>query len=205
MKKLTLLLLVGLGMVLFASLEVSAQKIKLESGNFTALKGQTNLNIEYVYDNLSVGKKSEDEYIKGKVSDYNAKEPGKGDKWLTSWKNDRPRRYQPKFEELMDKYLSSKGIKVGAFANAKYTVIVKTTMIEPGWNVGVMRRPALINVTVSVVETANRANEIAKVTIEKSPGAGAWGYDFDTGLRIQEAYAKCGKELAKLMIKKGLK
>jgi uncharacterized lipoprotein YajG len=203
MKKFKWILLMGVSMFLFSSLNVNAQKIKV-TGDFTQLKGQTSLNVEYVYDNLKVGKKSEDEYTKGKVADYNKDEPGKGDTWLINWKNDRINHYQPKFEELMNKYLNEKGIKVGADPNAKYTVSVRTLMIEPGYNVGVMRMSASIDVDISFVETTDKSADIATVNMTKVPGADVWGYDFDVAQRISEAYAKCGKELAKVMLKKGL-
>ena len=203
MKKIKWILLMGVSMFLFSSLNVNAQKIKV-TGDFAQLKGQTSLNVEYVYDNLKVGKKTEDEYTKGKVADYNKDEPGKGDKWLINWANDRVDHYQPKFEELMNKYLSEKGIKVGADPMAKYTVILKTQMIEPGYNVGVMRMSASINVAISFVESANKSVDISLVTMTGVPGADVWGYDFDVAQRIGEAYAKCGKELAKTMLKKGL-
>jgi len=195
----------GISLFLFSSLKVNAQKVKLESGDFALLKGQTLVNIECIFDNLNVGKKTEDEYIKTKVAEYNKDEPGKGDKWLTNWKGDRSKRYAPKFEELMNEYLKEKGIKAGSALTAKYTVILKTTMIEPGFNVGIWREDANINVEILFVETANKSNVLAKVTMEKVPGRTYGGYDFDTGQRIEEAYAKCGKELAKLMLKKGLK
>ena len=67
--------------------------------------------------------------------------------------------------------------------------------IEPGFNVGVARKNAFINGEAIFVESANHENILAKVSIENSPGRDAFGYDFDTGLRIQEAYAKAGKEL----------
>lgn len=205
MKRMKWILLMGVSLFLFSSLKVDAQKVKLESGDFALLKGQAALNVDYVYDNLSVGKKTENEYIKDKVADYNKGEPGKGDRWLTSWKNDRQNRYHPKFENLMNEYLSEKGIKVGVNKNAKYTVILKTTMIEPGFNVGIWKEDASINVEILFVETANKTNVLAKITMEKVPGRTFSGNDYDTGQRIEEAYAKCGKELAKLMLKKGLK
>ena len=205
MKKFKWILLMGVSMFLFSSLKVNAQSIKLEKGDFTQLKGQTTLNVEYVYDNLIVGKKSEDDYIKEKVAEYNKDEPGKGDRWQINWKKDRTNRYEPKFEELMNKYLNENNIKVGADATAKYTVIIKTLVIEPGFNVGVMRRPASINVEISFVETSNKSVDIAKVTMIRVPGSDVFGYDFDVAQRISESYAKCGKELAKLIIKKGLK
>jgi len=203
MKKFKWILLMGVSMFLFSSVKVDAQKIKV-TGDFAQLKGQTSLNVEYVYDNLKVGKKTEEEYIKGKVADYNADEPGKGDTWLVNWKNDREDHFKPKFEELMNKYLGEKGIKVGDDPAAKYSVIVKTHMIEPGFNAGVMRVSASIDVDISFVETTNKSTDLANVSMLKVPGSDVWGYDFDVAQRISEAYAKCGKELAKVMLKKGL-
>ena len=87
-------------------------------------------------------------------------------------------------------------------ATAKYTVVVYTKMIEPGFNVGVARRPAFINVVVDIVETSNPSNSIAKFTIDKVPGGGAMGYDFDSGFRISEGYAKLGKALGSYIAKK---
>jgi hypothetical protein len=203
MKKFKWILLMGVSMFLFSSVKVDAQKIKV-TGDFAQLKGQTSLNVEYVYDNLKVGKKTEEEYIKGKVADYNADEPGKGDTWLVNWKNDREDHFKPKFEELMNKYLSEKGIKVGDDPTAKYSVIVKTLMIEPGFNAGVMRVSASIDVDISFVETNNKSTDLANVSMLKVPGSDVWGYDFDVAARIGESYAKCGKELAKVMLKKGL-
>lgn len=198
-------ILICFSLVFFLSANVKAQKVKLLSGDFSQLKGQTALNVDYIYDNLKVGKKAEDEYIKGKVADYNKDEPGKGDKWLTNWKNDRATRYQPKFEELMNEYLKEKGIKVAASKGAKYSVVLKTLMIEPGFNIGIMRQDANINVEISLVETGNPSVILAKVTMDNVPGRSYGGYDFDMGVRIEEAYAKCGKELGKLILKKGLK
>lgn len=205
MKKLTWVLSLAAVFMLLSFFKVNAQKVKLETGDFSQLKGQTVLNVEYTYDNLKVGKKDENVYIKEKVADYNKDEPGKGDKWLTNWKNDRSTRYQPKFEGLMNEYMVEKGIKVGADNKAKYTITVKTLMIEPGFNIGIMRQDAFINVEITLAETANPSGILAKVTMDNVPGRTFGGYDFDTGVRIEEAYAKCGKELAKLILKKAFK
>lgn len=121
---------------------------------------------------------------------------------MKAWYNDRPTRYQPKFEELLNSYLSEDGMSVKPGATeATYLIILKTNMIGPGFNVGVWRKPASINVEVSIVENNQIRNNIAKISITKIPGQDAMGYDFDSGLRISEAYAKCGKSLAKFIIK----
>ena len=59
-----------------------AQKIKLTEGDPAVLKDQKQLNVEFTYDHLSVGKDSEADYIRKKTAEYNNKEAGKGDTWL---------------------------------------------------------------------------------------------------------------------------
>jgi len=178
------------------------QKIKQLSGNLPPLKGEKTLNLQYDYEGLHVGEMQEGDYIKKKVTEYNSKEAGKGDKWKENWSNDRKTRYQPKFEELFNKYLEEIGMvaKEGA-TDARYTVIIKTVMIEPGFNVGVMRRPARIEVEMIIIETNKPEAKIAEYSVVNIPGSDVMGYDFDSGLRISEAYAKLGKEFAKYIIK----
>lgn len=179
-----------------------AQKIKLVSGNLTFLKGEKSINLQYNYDNVMVGDMEEANYIKKKVTEYNVKEPGKGDKWLENWKNDRKTRYEPKFEELFNKHLEEVNTKAKeGDAGAKYTLLIKTKMIEPGFNVGVVRRSAKIDVVVEISAAGSPENKLAELTVYDVPGADAMGFDYDSGERISEAYAKLGKALAKYIIK----
>lgn len=173
------------------SLDASAQRIRLESGDISALAGQKEVNTEFLYDGMSVGKfKTEAEYVAKKTEDYNKKEPGKGDNWAKSWVADREARFQPKFNEL---FASASGIASGNAPSAKYTMIVKTISTEPGFNIGITRGNANIYLDIVIVETANRNKEVAKLKVEKALGRTFGGYDFDTGLRIGEAYADAGK------------
>lgn len=187
-------LLVGL------SLSASAQSMRLKSGKLDFLKGQKNINIVYVYDNMGVGKGTEEEYVNEKVTKYNKDEPGKGDKWKAGWLSARTTKYQPMFEELLNKQLNEKGVQAGNFPNAPYTLILKTTFTEPGFNVGVMRMPAYTNSEAVFVKTGSTTEE-AVVSMLKAPGRDAMGYDFDAGARISEAYAKSGKSLGNFLIK----
>lgn len=178
-----------------------AQKIKVNSGSLDFLKGVEVINVEYDYENMGVGKyDKEADYVADKVSDYNAKEPGRGDTWKESWIGDREERYEPKFEELINQSLAKKNVSVGGHPDAEYTLILKTTFTEPGFNVGVARKNASINCEAVFVST-DSGEELATVTITNSPGRGGMGYDFDTGFRIQEAYAKAGKELGRFISK----
>jgi len=176
-------------------LQANGQKIKTVSGNPDILKSETTINIEFVYENVSVGKyKNEQDYITAKTEEYNKKEPGKGDSWAASWKRDKEARFEPKFEEL---FTITSGMTISD--RAKYTLIFKTISIEPGFNIGITRKNAEIDAEVWIVETANRDNKVCVLTISNVPGGTAFGYDFDTGLRISEAYANAGKKLAKYL------
>jgi hypothetical protein len=180
------------------SMTAYAQKYKLVQGSLKPLKGQASIVTEFTYDNMQIGKDgklSEADYIKRKKEEYNAKEAGRGEKWEAAWYADRKERFEPQFKELFERYAKMKPVA----SDAKYTLIFKTTKTEPGWNVAVMRQPARIDAEVWIVETADPSNLIAKIVITGAPGRDAAGYDFDTGYRIQEAYAKSGKEVGKLI------
>ena len=195
------------GAVFLGVASASAQDIKLQSGSLDFLKGEPALNLEYVYDGLSVGKVTEQAYVDEKVAEYNKKEAGKGDAWLASWKSDREKRFQPKFEELLNKQFTEKKITLNAGAHpaAKFTLVVKTTNLEPGWNAAIMRRPAAVNTEMDVYATNARHQPLAVIPSLQAPGQAARGYDDDVGYRLQEGYAKTGKELGKFLIKKALK
>ena len=186
---------------------LAAQDMKLNSGSLDFLKGQTMLNVEYVYDGLTVGKGTEQAYIEKKVAEFNSKEPGKGEKWLENWKADRTKRYQPKFEELLNKQFTERKVnfKAGQYPDAKYTLVLKTLNLEPGYNAFVSRAPAQISTEAKFVDTKDRSKELAVISILKAPGRDAMGYDFDPGYRLQEGYAKTGKELGVFLYKKALK
>jgi hypothetical protein len=170
-----------------------AQKIKLQEGDLSALKGQTTINIEFTYDNMRVGKfDKEADYIADRTATYNKKEAGKGDSWAKSWVNDREARFEPKFIELFEKYGSLTNKKA-----SKYTLIFHTKGTEPGYNIGISSKPSDIDGEIFIVETDNRSNVIAKISVDNAKGRNFFGYDFDTGLRIAEAYEAAGKYVAK--------
>ena len=90
-------------------LQADAQKVKNTSGDKDILKSEIEINIEFSYDSVSVGKyKSEQDYITAKTEEYNKKEAGKGDTWAASWKNDKESRFEPKFIELFKEHSGMK-------------------------------------------------------------------------------------------------
>lgn len=188
-------------LMLSSGLVLDAQKISIQKGSLGAVKGQKML-ATFDYSGMAVGKfDKEEDYIAKKMEDYNKDEAGKGDKWAASWKGDRERRYEPKFEELFNKYGEKPGVSAFRSAtDAKYEVNIHTIFTEPGFNVGVMRKPAYIDAIVTFKDRAS-GEEIAVLKVDNVPGMDAMGYDFDTGVRIEESYAKLGKALANFIAK----
>jgi hypothetical protein len=177
-------------------------KVALRSGSLAFLKNQGPVNVEYDYSDTSVGKFArEQDYVEKKVREYNQKEPGRGDRWRASWVGDRATRFQPKFESLLNTHVADKStnLKFGPFKEAKYTLLLKTTFTEPGWNIFISHHPALISADAIFFESQNRNNIVGVVTITKATGQDAMGFDSETGFRLQESYAKAGKELGKFI------
>lgn len=189
---------------LFFLFGANAQKIKQTGGKLAFLKGQTELSVSFVYsDDMKVGNGTEQQYIDKKMAKADEDEPGNGKKWLKAWKADRTEHFQPKFIELFNDVMQDKDIEISENNEAaKYLMVVKTVFIEPGFNVGVARKNAYINLEICFVENGNPDNVLAEFTITKSPGSMAFGTDFDTGMRIGEAYAKAAKSFSKYLLKK---
>lgn len=188
-------------MFLFISLSFYAQNITLTSGSLDPLKGEKVIKFEFTYEEMVVGKLTEQEYVDKKVADYNEKEAGKGDAWRENWIEDRTNRFEPKFLELFDKYMQEVGVASGD-EGANYVIVLNTEFTEPGFNVGVVRRNASINMSGKILHIES-GDQIASIKIKNASANSFSGMDFDSGFRIQESYAKAGREFAKFLIKKG--
>ena len=189
----------GLFLALVVTGTLQAQKIKVIEGSVDAFKSDNSVNFEFTYDSMKVGKyDKEEDYVAQKQGDYNLKEPHKGDTWAKNWVDDRHYRFEPKFEELFLKYSEKTKNK-----DAKYTLIFKTTFTEPGYYFSGLpgaHKVAEIRGEVWIVESTNKNNVIAKLSVTDAIGRTASGFaDFDTGSRIAEAYADAGKALGKYL------
>lgn len=179
------------GMLLVTAQSTWAQKFKVLEGDAKALKGISTMSVEYVYTPMGVGKfDDEADYLSKKVKEYNEKESGKGTKWKKSWIGDRTKRFEPSFEELFNKHAKTK-----IADNGQYKMVMHTTFTEPGYNVVVHRKNAMIDAIFTVTDASGAV--VAKIEMTRSPGRTFGGNDYDTGLRIEEAYAMAGKALAK--------
>lgn len=183
--------------ILAISTPVLAQEVNLNKGDLSILKGEKTINIEITYEKMSVGDFSKEaDYIKKKREEYNDKEKGSGEIWAAKWEEDKKQKFEPKFI-LGFTNLS----KMTVSKDAKYTLIFNTKALEPGYSVGVSKRNAGIDGTVTIVETANPTKKLIVLSVER-PGENMWrGAAFDAGSRIADAYYLSGQKVGKFIIK----
>lgn len=188
---------------LLATLTIYAQKPKTLEGKSKNLKGISTYNLEYDYTDVQIPKyDSEEEFLEDKMAKREEKEAGTGEKFKESWFADRENRYEPKFVESFDKRFEDGEIKVGKdMADAKHTIKIHTTKLYAGYNVGIVRRNAEIDAVLTIYETENPSNVLWSGKFSRVQGNGAMGFDYDSGYRISECYAKLAKEFAKMLKK----
>ena len=186
--------------LLFVSFLTHAQEVDVRSGDLAILKGETTINIEFTFNKMSVGDFSKEaDYIKKKIAENDAKDPPNGDYWASKWEEDKTTKYGPKF---ILGFTNLSGIAVDK--SAKYSMIVNTSALEPGYSVGVSKRNAGIDGTITIVETANRTKKLASLYFER-PGENMFrGAAFDAGSRIADAYYLTGQKTGKFF-KKNIK
>jgi hypothetical protein len=148
---------------------------------------------------MKVGKLTEEEYVSKKMGEYNKKRDGWGDEWKGSWVGDRSSKFEPKFLELFTKYIGDKDLSINN-SGSEYEMVINADFIEPGFNVGVARKNSSIDLTCRFIKKAD-GSEMAVVIVKDASANNFWGGDFDIGFRVQESFAKAGRELAKFIIK----
>jgi len=195
----------SLAFILLFSTIVYAQKMKVVKGDFGFIKSNQAINVEFDYSNMKLNKDNltNDQYVKERVADLESKAKGKGKTWQKTWVASRELIYAPKFLELMNRDLAEdKGMSFEeGLTDAQYTLIVETVWVYPGYNIGIMKKPAKLSTVLKFVETANRDNVLLEITSKHAPGNKFTG-TFSNEDRIGEGYAKTGKSLSKLIMKK---
>jgi len=181
-----------------------SQKAKVLEGDFKNLKGISEYNLVFDYTDVAIPKyKSEEEFLKDKMKKRDDKEPGTGQKFKDSWFADRENKYEPKFIESFNKRFDNEEVKVGRdLKSVEYTMRIHTTGLYAGYNVGISRKNAWINAVITVYKNDQPDKAILVVNYTKAEGGGAMGYDYDSGYRISECYAKLAKTFAKTILKK---
>lgn len=196
--------------------------VKFRSGikSLDYLKEVRNVNVVFDYSDMSVGEYDDErDYIADKVKEKNEKHPGEGDLWEEKWYGQREHFFEPAFLERLndftthekDLYFSKNN------ADAKYTVVIHTLFMEPGFNIGIVSKDAEIDAEIIFFESDDLGNPLSKFdayNIEGSNTSHGMYYShgtYGTGMttvgpgdlnsysvsgRLSDAYRRCGAELA---------
>lgn len=184
----------------------SAQKMKVEKGDFTFLKGQTEINVVFDYSNLKLMEDNltEEQYVENRVKDLNEKSKGNGEIWKKKWYGSRESNWEPKFLEVLNKVMNKSKSNISFLQErpqAQYTLIVEAVWIYPGWDVYMMKKPAKVTTRLRFVESSNHSNVLLEISSSEAPGD-QWGNNFSNETRIGEGFAKTGKSLGGMIAKK---
>lgn len=183
--------------ILLSSLTGFAQEVDITKGDLTILKGETSVNFEFTYEKMSVGDfNKEADYIKKRVEEENKKDPPNGDKWKAEWE-------AQKVNYFGDKFMLgfTKQNKLTYSKDAKYTLIFNTKALEPGYQVGVSKRNAGVDGTVTLIETGKPEKKLAVLFVERAPETKWRGAAFDAKSRIGDAYYMNGQKVGKFIEK----
>ena len=181
MKKL-ILPIVALTLITFAGCK---SPIALVQGNPEPVKGENFIEVQFTYEDMTVGKESEADYVKRRIE-------SDGEEWHEKWVNDRSNRFEPRFLETMNRYTEPGGLKAErGLDNTKYVLIINTYYTEPGFYAAIKNKAAEVSVKATLVERNNPNIPIAIYDI-KTPGITAVP---DIGTRIQSAYGQAGRFL----------
>lgn len=187
--------------ILLASVSFS-QKMKITQGDYKFLKGEKELNLEMDYSSMKFYKKNLDEkaYIDKRMDDItDDKGKQEAEKWRKDWEYSKNTTFVSKFLASINKkspiQVAENNLK------AKYTLIVKTVWIYPGWFGGVMEQPAKVTTLLKFVETQNPDRVLLEIKSKDVVGTSYIGVPNNND-RIAEGYAKTGKSLGKRLSKK---
>jgi len=186
---------------LLSTVMIHSQKIKVKEGNIENLKGVDEYNVVFDYSNVKIpGYDSEELFLKDKMAKREEKLIGDGERFKKSWFDDRNNLYEPYFIKYFNEYfIMKRKIKVSKNnLDATYTILIKSEMIYPGYNVVVGWEGAKLHAIISVYETDSPENVLftsKSFNIQGKPS-------YNAGVRIANTYGILGRTLAGYLRKK---
>ncbi|MCC7029509.1 MAG: hypothetical protein IT257_04325 [Chitinophagaceae bacterium] len=158
-----------------------AQKIKWQSGeDLPFVQDVSVFNVIYDFSNITVAEGTEQAFLDARKSEMNADKAGEGDEFVANWNKAKTEKYPKHFEETFNKEFKKEGVTVKQQADAKYTIIIKVNNVKTGKGSAWGKKPAMLDFTITLVETANQANVLASGTMEdvkgevKAPKGSGW-------------------------------
>lgn len=176
------------------------QEIEIIKGNPKLFKIAKSFHIQFDYSNMVVGGyENEAAYIAYMREDAELRKKS-ADDWEQKWFNDRKTVFEPKFLQVFHKYAGTKIELDPKAREQKFTLILHTQFIEIGFNRNFQKSPTYINIMATLSDENNKEEPLV-ISMKYLIGnevMSSYSPDFK---RIEEAFAKCGKELAKYLRK----
>lgn len=196
----------------------NATKFKNFEGDaaLSFLSGDSLINLQFFYGKLKIRssygsantEKEESVFVKEVVDRLNEVEPGKGGKWSLNWVTYRKEFFEPEFENHLLEVLKEKKLALRTNNEKglqKYTLLVYTYMMDPGWNIGIHYNTPICYYQIIFCETISR-----KVMANWSFATHNWtqntntaSKDFDQHTQFMlPCYKYAGKAVGEYMVKK---
>jgi len=156
---------------LMTALILNAQRIVIKSGSFSALKDQTDVNVELKFDNVLMMKENvtEEQYLENRKKDVIAN-PKRGEigwqKWSAEWQRYKDEEYINYFTKGLNKAYKNISFKKDS-PSSKYTILLETNWVFPGWHGGMVMMTAEITGKIKLIETNNPENVLAEAEFNK--------------------------------------
>lgn len=217
--------LLSIAVLISTTSVVFAQKTKVKKGDFTELKGQTEVNVAWDYADAQARgggpfakwkAQPESDWVKAIVDRKNQNEAGKGDNWKSRWEAAKSESFPTEFETKMAKIWDGCSVKQG-LEDAKYTLHIRVTYVDPGYSTGTGATDAFLSAIIEVRETGTE-NVTSSATMEMIKGSsgakyipgmagkvagGVEGATFEK--RLGMSYEKMAKSLYNKVLKKAFK
>jgi hypothetical protein len=192
--------IIGISQSVKSVVVVPDQEIEIVSGTPKYFKNASSYYVWFDYTDLEIGGyENEAAYIAYMREDAELRRKS-ADDWEQKWFADRETVFEPKFLELFTKHAGSKMIIDPNNKDQEFAIKLHTQFIEIGFNRNFKESPTYINVIVTITDI-NGAGEPLIISMKYIIGKEAMSSYSADFRRIEEAYAKCGKELAKYMRK----
>lgn len=156
---------------LIIALALNAQRIVIKSGSFSVLKDQTEVNVEFKFDNVLMMKENvtEEQYLENRKKDVLAN-PKRGEagwqKWNGEWQRYKNEEYINYFTKGLNKSYKNISFKKDS-PSSKYTLLLETNWVFPGWHGGMIVMTAEITGKIKLIETNNPSNVLAESEFNK--------------------------------------
>lgn len=194
------------------------QTIYITQGDLNFLKGQTEIKIEFDYEDIAiVNGGTEKEFKARKVEYLNKKGAGRGDKWERSWNQYRLDYFEPNFKKAFEAH-SMFGLNNDT---CRYVLIFKTLrfydealLTPPDEEAEPEKKPAFADAQAWIVERQNPEKVLVQIVMQNIPGNLSGNYRsfysgstataliYDVRVRLSLVYTEAGKSLGAFIANK---